>query len=255
MAPFPASCAARTSYGPGCGCGYGSQSNRRGSGSRFPAPEGGTVHATTRDGRSGSSRHVVLRADGGLRARPRHRRPRTGWGRRRGAQRGERQKALSAGFGSIAAYRARRVSEVYMNEFAERSSSQGELHEPTVRGHGDSRLTSALEVYLAALDAGRPLPRDEFLAEFSEIRIELEECLEGLECGPSTGRGGRAAERSRRGHVRTTCAGRCCCRRRVSTSSSRPSLRAFASRATGRRRGTVRDARILQFRSQQLTRL
>lgn len=68
-----------------------------------------------------------------------------------------------------------------MKEFSQRLHSEDESHEPTLSGQDDSRLTSALEEYLAALDSGRPLLRDAFLAEHADIRAELVECLEGLE--------------------------------------------------------------------------
>jgi eukaryotic-like serine/threonine-protein kinase len=48
-------------------------------------------------------------------------------------------------------------------------------------GHDDPRVISALETYLAALQAGHPLPREEFLAQHAEIADALAECLSGLE--------------------------------------------------------------------------
>ena len=45
----------------------------------------------------------------------------------------------------------------------------------------DPRVVAALEGYLEALRAGRPWPRDEFLACHSEIAATLNECLSGLE--------------------------------------------------------------------------
>jgi serine/threonine protein kinase/Flp pilus assembly protein TadD len=48
-------------------------------------------------------------------------------------------------------------------------------------GLDDPRVTRALEDYLAALEAGRPPDRDEFLARHAEIAPALAGCLPGLE--------------------------------------------------------------------------
>ena len=45
----------------------------------------------------------------------------------------------------------------------------------------DPRVVTALEEYLEALNAGRPLARDDFLARHSEIAGALNPCLSGLE--------------------------------------------------------------------------
>ena len=45
----------------------------------------------------------------------------------------------------------------------------------------DPRVVTALEEYLEALSAGRPLSRDDFLAQHSEIADALGQCLSGLE--------------------------------------------------------------------------
>ena len=46
---------------------------------------------------------------------------------------------------------------------------------------GDSRVITALEVYLEALRAGRPWSRGEFLARHAEIADALNQCLSGLD--------------------------------------------------------------------------
>jgi serine/threonine protein kinase len=50
-----------------------------------------------------------------------------------------------------------------------------------VIGQGDPRVTSALEEYLGAFEAGHPLSRNEFLAQHAEIADALDQCLSGLE--------------------------------------------------------------------------
>src|SRR5439155_6924514 len=45
----------------------------------------------------------------------------------------------------------------------------------------DPRVIQALDTYLTALEAGRPLDRRAFLAEHAEIAAPLEKCLDGLE--------------------------------------------------------------------------
>ncbi len=55
----------------------------------------------------------------------------------------------------------------------------------------DPRVVTALEEYLEALSAGRPLSRTDFLARYSEIADALDQCLSGLEfihaAGPQLG--------------------------------------------------------------------
>src|SRR5262249_24391684 len=45
----------------------------------------------------------------------------------------------------------------------------------------DPRVTQALEEYLAALEEGRALARDDFLARHAEIAQPLAKCLDGLQ--------------------------------------------------------------------------
>ena len=45
----------------------------------------------------------------------------------------------------------------------------------------DPRVADAIEEYLAALERGDPVDREEFLARHSEIAGPLSECLAGLE--------------------------------------------------------------------------
>jgi WD40 repeat protein/serine/threonine protein kinase len=46
---------------------------------------------------------------------------------------------------------------------------------------GDRRVVEALELYIDALEAGRPPDREEYLAQHGAIAHELAECLDGLE--------------------------------------------------------------------------
>jgi WD40 repeat protein/serine/threonine protein kinase len=52
---------------------------------------------------------------------------------------------------------------------------------PPAHGADDSRLVQAVEEYAAAIQAGRPLPRQEFLARHADMAEALAECLDGLE--------------------------------------------------------------------------
>ena len=45
----------------------------------------------------------------------------------------------------------------------------------------DPRLIAAMQEYLAAMEAGHPPPRNEFLAQHAAIATELSDCLDGLE--------------------------------------------------------------------------
>jgi hypothetical protein len=44
----------------------------------------------------------------------------------------------------------------------------------------DPRLLAAVQEYLAAVEAGRPVTRRDFLARYPEIADELSQCLDGL---------------------------------------------------------------------------
>lgn len=63
----------------------------------------------------------------------------------------------------------------------------------------DSRVTSALEEYLTAIEAGDPLAKEELLARFADVANELRDCLDSLDfmhqVAPQLGADASAAER------------------------------------------------------------
>lgn len=54
-------------------------------------------------------------------------------------------------------------------------------HDVSETGADDPRLIAAMREYLAAMEAGHPPPRNEFLAQHAAIAAELSDCLDGLE--------------------------------------------------------------------------
>ncbi len=66
---------------------------------------------------------------------------------------------------------------------------------PAAASADDPRVVRALEEYIAAMEAGSPPPRDEFLARHADVAAVLADCLFGLEmvCHAGTPRSGGAA--------------------------------------------------------------
>lgn len=63
------------------------------------------------------------------------------------------------------------------------SQTHGQDENAQLQGHesDDSRVIQALDDYLTALEAGRPVDRGVFLAEHADVAAALAKCLDGLE--------------------------------------------------------------------------
>src|SRR5262249_25559029 len=95
-----------------------------------------------------------------------------------GAQRGQRREVVGARPGAAPHPAGRNVMSLDQNDNALTESLP---RREGVSGPDDSRLIPAVQEYLAALTAGRPIDRHDFLARHAQISEALAGCLDALD--------------------------------------------------------------------------